>query len=120
MHRLGGLEAEVMNELWSTDEPQSVHDLVDRLRERRELAYTTILTVVTHLYEKGWVRREKRSRAYFYSPSRSREEATSEALRALLDGCTDPSAVLLRFAKTVSDREYDALRRGWTSRTTDQ
>ncbi|QQM55735.1 BlaI/MecI/CopY family transcriptional regulator [Rhodococcus pyridinivorans] len=120
MHRLGGLEAEVMNELWSTDEPQSVHGLVERLRDRKEFAYTTILTVVTHLYEKGWVQREKRSRAYYYSPSRSREEATSEALRALLDSSTDPSAVLLHFAKTVSDREYDALRRGWTSRTADQ
>ena len=91
MHGLGGLEAEVMNELWSTDEPQSVHDLVDRLRDRKEFAYTTILTVVTHLYEKGWVQREKRSRAYFYSPSRSREEATSQALRALLSSSADPS-----------------------------
>ncbi|MGF0304075.1 BlaI/MecI/CopY family transcriptional regulator, partial [Rhodococcus rhodochrous] len=65
-------------------------------------------------------RAEKRSRAYYYSPSRSREEATSEALRALLDSSTDPSAVLLHFAKTVSDREYDALRRGWTGRAADQ
>ncbi|RQM33059.1 BlaI/MecI/CopY family transcriptional regulator [Rhodococcus ruber] len=120
MHGLGGLEAEVMNELWSTDEPQSVHDLVDRLRDRKEFAYTTILTVVTHLYEKGWVQREKRSRAYFYSPSRSREEATSQALRALLDSSADPSAVLLHFAKTVTDREYDALRRGRTSQAPEQ
>ncbi|WAL49878.1 BlaI/MecI/CopY family transcriptional regulator [Rhodococcus pyridinivorans] len=120
MQRLGGLEAEVMNELWATDEPLSVHDLVDRLSARKQFAYTTILTVVTHLHEKGWVTREKKSRAYFYSPSRSREEATSQALRALLDSSTDPSAVLLHFAKTVSDHEYDALQRGWSSRRSEQ
>ncbi|WP_280227344.1 BlaI/MecI/CopY family transcriptional regulator [Nocardia farcinica] len=120
MQRLGGLEAEVMNELWSTDEPQSVHDLVERLSGRKQLAYTTILTVVTHLHEKGWVQREKRSRAYFYSPSCSREEATSQALRALLDSSADPSAVLLHFAKTVTDPEFDALRRGRTGGPTDR
>lgn len=112
MQGLGGLEAEVMNELWSTEEPLSVHDLVERLSDRKQFAYTTILTVVTHLHEKGWVLREKRSRAYFYSPSRTREEATSQALRALLDSSADPGAVLLHFAKTVTDPEFDALRRG--------
>ena len=77
-----------------------------------KLAYTTILTVVTHLFDKGWVSREKKSRAYFYRPSRSREEATSRALRELLDSSSDSAAVLLHFAKTMTDAENEALRRG--------
>ncbi|MCD2107329.1 MULTISPECIES: BlaI/MecI/CopY family transcriptional regulator [Rhodococcus] len=112
MQGLGGLEAEVMDVLWQSDDALSVKDLVEILGERRQLAYTTILTVVTHLYDKGWVSREKKSRAYFYRPSRSREEATSRALRELLDSSSDSAAVLLHFARTMTDAENEALRRG--------
>lgn len=112
MKGLGGLEAEVMDILWASPDPMSVHDLVAVFSERKELAYTTVLTVVTHLHEKGWVERDKRSRAYFYSPKQSREEATSQALRELLDASSDSAAVLLHFARTVSETEHAALRRG--------
>ncbi|MBP1054997.1 BlaI/MecI/CopY family transcriptional regulator, partial [Rhodococcus qingshengii] len=53
MKRLGGLESEVMDLLWDAEEPQSVRDLVDRFEGGAPKAYTTILTVVTHLHEKG-------------------------------------------------------------------
>ncbi|BDT85558.1 BlaI/MecI/CopY family transcriptional regulator [Nocardia cyriacigeorgica] len=112
MYGLGGLEAEVMEILWDAPDAMSVHDLVEVLARRKQLAYTTILTVVTHLYEKGWVTREKRSRAYYYSPRNSRAEATSLALRELLDGSNDPAAVLLHFAGTVTEHEEQALRKG--------
>lgn len=112
MKKLGGLEAEVMDCLWASPEPMSVHELLDQLDERKQYAYTTILTVVTHLHEKGWVEREKRSRAYYYRPVQSREEATSQALRELLDSSADSAAVLLHFARTVSDSEHEALRKG--------
>jgi predicted transcriptional regulator len=109
MKRLGDLEAEVMNVLWECDQPQSVHDLRALMAER-QLAYTTIMTVLTHLHEKGWVNRAKRSRAYLYSPAQTRAEATSRALREILDTSTDSAAVLMHFAKTVTDDELDALR----------
>jgi predicted transcriptional regulator len=114
MQGLGGLEAEVMNILWSTDHSLSVHDVVERVTavEGRAPAYTTILTVVTNLHRKGWVQREKRSRAFFYSPTSSRAEATAHALRALLDDSGNSDAVLLHFARTVTDVEFDAFRRG--------
>ena len=114
MQGLGGLEAEVMNVLWSIERPLSVHDVVEAVTETsgRLPAYTTILTVVTHLHRKGWVQREKRSRAFYYAPSSSRAEATAHALRALLDDSGNTDAVLLHIAKTVTDPEFDALRRG--------
>ncbi|MBM4569040.1 BlaI/MecI/CopY family transcriptional regulator [Rhodococcus hoagii] len=112
MKGLGGLEAEVMDILWASSDPMSVHDLVTTFDEHKPLAYTTVLTVVTHLYDKGWVEREKRSRAYFYFPKQTREEATSRALRELLDASSDSAAVLLHFARTVSETEQAALRKG--------
>ena len=60
MKRLGGLESEVMDLLWDAEEPQSVRGSGRPLaRAAPPKAYTTILTVVTHLHEKGWVQREK-------------------------------------------------------------
>ncbi|WP_066902693.1 BlaI/MecI/CopY family transcriptional regulator [Millisia brevis] len=112
MQGLGDLEALVMDELWSTDEPQSVHDLVARLERHKSLAYTTVLTVVTHLHDKGWVSRQKRGRAYFYTATESRAAATARAVRELLDSSADPAAVLLHFARTATARESDILRRG--------
>jgi predicted transcriptional regulator len=109
MRKLGDLEAAVMNVLWECDDAQSVHDLRERLVDR-DLAYTTVLTVVTHLHDKGWVHRRKVSRAYLYSPVMSRAEATSQALREILDTSTDSAAVLMHFVKTASAEELDALR----------
>ncbi|MGV9836960.1 BlaI/MecI/CopY family transcriptional regulator [Nocardia niigatensis] len=113
MKGLGALESQVMAVLWEVPGALSVHDLVDRLRtEQRVPAYTTVLTVVTHLWEKGWVQREKISRSYLYRPSRTRAEATTDLLREILDASPDAPAVLLHLARTASAREVEALRQG--------
>ncbi len=110
---LGALEKQVMTVLWEVPDALSVHDLVDHLgAEQRTPAYTTILTVVTHLWEKGWVRREKVGRRYRYRPSRSRAEATTELLREILDASPDAPGALLHLARTASAREVQALRQG--------
>ena len=116
MFGLGELEAEAMEQLWSSTDKLSVHDLVDRLGTSRQLAYTTVLTVVTHLHQKGWVEREKRQRAYFYYPSRTREEAVVSAVRALLDSIDDSAAVLELLGPTLTQAEFAALTRGWARR----
>lgn len=111
MKRLGALEADVMDVLWSAGpQPQSVHDILDALADR-QLAYTTILTVVTNLHTKGFLNRVKVSRAYLYSPVQTREEATSQALRDILDRSDDSAAVLMHFAQTATPAEQDALRK---------
>lgn len=118
MKDLGELEAEVMARLWAAPEPASVRDLVELLAQTRKLAYTTVLTVVTHLHEKGWVDREKRGRAFYYRPSRTRAEATSRAMRELLDDSSDVGEVLAHFATTLTPDEYDALSESWDAQWT--
>ncbi|MFE6860094.1 BlaI/MecI/CopY family transcriptional regulator [Nocardia sp. NPDC057668] len=113
MKGLGALESQVMAVLWESADALSVHDLVAGLgTDERVPAYTTVLTVVTHLWEKGWVRREKVGRSYRYRPSRTRAEATTDLLREILDESPDAPAVLLHLARTASAREVEALRRG--------
>lgn len=107
--RLGELEAVVMDVLWGDAGPCRVRDVRARLAPARPLAYTTVMTVLDNLHRKGWVRRELDGRAYLYTPAASREEETARALRDLLDGPGDTEAVLLYFARSVSEHESAVL-----------
>ena len=77
------LELEIMNVLWETG-PSNVQSVQERLTQR-ELAYTTVQTMLNVLHRKGRVRRKLRERAYIYSPVLSRQNAVRQALGDLLD-----------------------------------
>jgi DNA-binding MarR family transcriptional regulator len=64
MRGFGDLEALLMDRLWSRDEPTTIRELVDELRQEREIAYTTVQTVMDNLHRKGWLSREPKGRAY--------------------------------------------------------
>lgn len=110
MRGLGELEAAVMNVLWDATEPIKVRDVLERLDTGKQLAYTTVMTVLDNLHRKGWVEREMHGRAYAYEAAFARDEASARALREVLDASGDPSAVLMRFVASVSDEETELLR----------
>jgi predicted transcriptional regulator len=68
---LGPLEGEAMNALWRSGEPLTVRQLLEQLNTGRTqpLAYTTVMTVMNRLTEKGALRRERRGRGYAYEPT---------------------------------------------------
>ena len=68
---LGPLEAEVMNVLWAAGGPLSVRAVLDELNAGRDpaLAYTTVMTVLARLAEKGILLRERNGRGYSYRPA---------------------------------------------------
>jgi len=110
MQGLGELEAAVMDVLWRAEEPVKVRDVLERLDTGKQLAYTTVMTVLDNLHRKEWVERELHGRAYCYEAALSREEASARALRDVLDASGDPTAVLMHFVASVSDEETDLLR----------
>lgn len=65
---LGSLEAEVMQALWKAREPLTVRAVLDRLNAKREspLAYTTVMTVLSRLAEKGILHRHPHGRGFAY------------------------------------------------------
>jgi len=77
------LELEIMNVLWETG-PAGVQ-LVQSNLKRRELAYTTVQTMLNVLYRKGRVKRQLKDRAYVYRPVFSREKAVTQAVGDMLD-----------------------------------
>jgi predicted transcriptional regulator len=110
MPRLGELERSVMNVLWDAAAPLTVREVLDALGER-DLAYTTVMTVLDRLGTKQMVRRERDGRAFHYAPALTRDAATSELLHAALDEAgTDRTAALVHFARTVDPDEAKALR----------
>ena len=69
------LEAEIMEIIWDFNAPQfSVSDVVAVLEARRAVAYTTIMTTVARLHDKGLLSREKVGRKYLYTALQSRQE----------------------------------------------
>jgi predicted transcriptional regulator len=67
---LGPLEAQVMRAMWAAKRPVSVRDLLERINDGRaqQLAYTTVMTVMSRLVEKDVLRRHKEGRGYVYEP----------------------------------------------------
>ncbi len=65
---LGPLESEVMKAVWADRAPVTVRDVLDALNRGRkpELAYTTVMTVMARLAEKGVLRRTRQGRGYVY------------------------------------------------------
>jgi predicted transcriptional regulator len=65
---LGPLEAEVMRAIWKSKHPVAVRDVLEALNRGRKapLAYTTVMTIMTRLAEKGILRRKQEGRSYLY------------------------------------------------------
>ncbi|MGP3684238.1 BlaI/MecI/CopY family transcriptional regulator [Streptomyces sp. IBSNAI002] len=110
MRAFGELEADIMRVVWSSPGPIAVQAIVDELVKQRPLAYTTVMTVVDRLREKGWLTREKQGRAYRYSATRSAEEYTADLMGQALNASDDRVGTLARFAGRLTAAEADALR----------
>lgn len=84
MAMTGELEQAVMDILWGRSEPLSVRDVHELLSIERDLAYTTVMTVLDRLAKKGLVLRNLDGRAWLYRPAKSRAaEVASEVLELL-------------------------------------
>ena len=106
MRPFGDLEAAIMECLWSRSERASVRDVLGELRTGKQLAYTTVMTVLDNLHRKGVVTREMSGRAWLYQPAYSRDEHTAMMLREVLGNSGDRQAALMHF---VADLEPDAV-----------
>jgi len=103
------LEAEVLAVLWDSDGPLTGHQVVSRLPG--DLAYTTIMTILSRLHAKGLVSREAIGRAYGYRPVQGRAEMAAQRMAAVLEGTGEQLDVLSRFVARLSPDELDALKR---------
>ncbi len=111
--RLGELEAEIMGVVWEKGQA-TVQEVRDALEPRRSLAYTTVMTVMSRLAEKGVLERRKEGRAYYYTPVGSQEKVAGSLLRSLVKrlyaGATGKAvAQLLEADEAVDEAELERL-----------
>ena len=82
---LGSLEAQVMEWIWSRGSA-TVRQVVDDLARTRQLAYTTVMTIMTRLHDKGLLRRSRDGKTYVYAPALSREQFRARVSRDIVRG----------------------------------
>jgi predicted transcriptional regulator len=81
----GELEAAIMECLWARGQG-TVSEVYKELTARRELAYTTVKTIMERLAEKGYLHCDSRQRAYVYTPTQSRGDFLQQVSGAVLSG----------------------------------
>jgi predicted transcriptional regulator len=108
--RFGDLESTVMERIWRLGRPVVVREIFEELKAEREIAYTTVMTVMDTLFRKGWLRREPRGRAYAYEAVASREAYTARLMRDAWATSDDQAAAFVQFLQQLSECEAHALR----------
>ena len=107
-------ELAIMKVVWKLDKA-TVRDVYEELREKRPIAYTTVMTMMKILEEKGYLKKSRAERAYMYKPSRPRQQVVGAMVRDFVDRVFDGAAsgLLLHLAKDgrLSKDERQHIRR---------
>jgi len=85
---LGSLELQVMEFMWQTGEA-TVQQVVKAINRRRPIAYTTVMTVMGHLVDKGLLTRTMEGKRYRYQIARSRDEFLLDSSRSMIHTLVD-------------------------------
>ncbi len=110
--RLHDLEVEIMDIVWSRKLRRfPVSDVLAVLETRREVAYTTVMTTVARLHEKGLLSRERDGKRYLYSPRGDREAFLQATAREVFESLGAPAGreSLALLVETVSSADSSAL-----------
>ncbi|MDP2789856.1 MAG: BlaI/MecI/CopY family transcriptional regulator [bacterium] len=109
----GELETAIMDVVWSTN-PISVRDVLERLD--RGGAYTTVMTVMQRLFDKGLLKRKLVDNAYQYEPAIPKEQFVEQTVRKTVDQLVNGfgNVALAHFVDAlddVDDKRLEKLRR---------
>ncbi len=111
---LTATELEMMNVLWRLG-PSSVHQVVEALRPQRELAYTSVSTIIRILEQKGYVLSRKEGRGHLYEAAVAKEAYQVASLQHLVSKVFDgtPTLLVQRLvdSEQLDPEELDRIRR---------
>lgn len=99
---LGDLEADVMKIIWKNGKA-TVRDVYEQLRLEKNLAYTTVMTIMGRLAEKGLLAKEAQGNAYVYTPTISEKDFAKKVVSEVIDG------LLEEFAEPALSHMVDKL-----------
>ncbi len=105
----GQLEAAALEVLQAAGSALTPGEVRDRLGG--ELAYTTVVTILSRLHAKGVLTRLRSGRAYSYAPVADEPGLAARRMRGVLEAEADREAVLARFVSGLSAADEQLLRR---------
>lgn len=109
---LGPLEAEIMDVVWDKGEV-TVRDVHASIVERRPIAYTTVMTTLGRLADKGLLRRTEAHPAHRYSALVSREQYARSTVKSVVDWLVDhfPEPAVAYFVDRVGEEDDETIER---------
>lgn len=99
-----------MTRVWARNRPVTVREVLEDLQQSRSIAYTTVMTVLDNLRQKGWVRREQEGRAYRYEAVSTRAAYAAALMHDAWAESDNPAAALVAFFGMMSPAQTEALR----------
>lgn len=106
---LGELELAIMNVVWKRAGPVTVPEVHRELLKSRKLAYTSTMTVMSRLHDKGVLHRREDRRPYTYWPALTREDYSADLMLGVLAEQRDRRAALARFVERIGRRDAALL-----------
>ena len=85
-------ELELMKIVWRHNEPVTVRDVYEELRSRRPVAYTTVMTNMKTLEQKGYLKTTHQDRAHLYRPAKPKHQVVGAMVRDFVDRVFNGSA----------------------------
>jgi predicted transcriptional regulator len=98
-----------MTRVWQWNRPVTVREVLEDLQKDRSIAYTTVMTVMDNLHQKGWVRREVDGRAYRYTSVSTRAAYSAALMNEAWSTSDNPAAALVAFFGMMSAEQREAL-----------
>ena len=102
-----------MKVVWGRDEA-TVREVYEAVREKRPVAYTTVMTMMKILEEKGFLKKTMVERAHVYKPTRPRSQVMGAMVRDFVDRVFDgaPDSLLLQLARDnkLTDKQRKIVR----------
>lgn len=106
-------ELEIMKVVWDRGEA-TVRDVVAVLSEQRQIAYTTVMTLMNILEQKGHLKKRQVDRAFVYKPAHAQEQVIGSMVRDFVDrvfnGSAAPLLVHLVDDKKLTEKELNEIR----------
>ncbi|ALC21703.1 transcriptional regulator [Streptomyces pristinaespiralis] len=98
-----------MTRIWQWNRPVTVREVLEDLQKERSIAYTTVMTVMDNLHQKGWVRREVEGRAYRYRAVSTRAAYAAALMNEAWSKSDNPAAALVAFFGMMSPEQRESL-----------
>jgi BlaI family transcriptional regulator, penicillinase repressor len=107
-------ELEIMKIVWRSG-ASTVRGVYEDLLDRRKIAYTTVMTMMNILEQKGYLKKTQKDRAYVYQATRPQKQVIRGMVREFVDrvfnGSAEPLLLHLVEDRRLSESDLDEIRR---------